>query len=99
MSGLQKFEALTQYIRDGDETIIKNALERLFSPEMKRWYGEELIRDEDNINERYSQRFFRGSENKNDSAKRFNHIVQREFGARIGQDHILVDGMQLAKPL
>jgi hypothetical protein len=99
MSGLQKFEALTQYIRDGNEKIIKNALERLFSPEMKRWYGEELICDEENINKRYSQRYFRGSENKNDSAKRFDHVVQREFGARIAQDHILVDGVKLAKPL
>jgi len=99
MSGLQKFEALTQYIRDGNEKIIKNALERLFSPEMKRWYGEELICDEENINERYSQRYFRGSENKNDSAKRFDHEIQREFGARIAQDHILVDGVKLAKPL
>ncbi len=99
MSGLQKFEALTQYIRDGNEKIIKNALERLFSPEMKRWYGEELICDEENINERYSQRYFRGSENKNDSAKRFDHVIQREFGARIAQDHILVDGVKLAKPL
>jgi hypothetical protein len=99
MSGLQKFEALTQYIREGNEEIIRGALERLFSPEMKRWYGAELIRDEENINERYSQRYFRGTENKNDSTKRFNHIAQREFGARFAQDHILVDGEQFAKPV
>ncbi len=99
MSGLQKFEALTHYIREGDEKIIRNALERLFSPEMKRWYGEELIRDEENINERYSQRYFRGVESKNTSARRFDHIVQREFGARIAQDHLLVAGRKLAKPL
>ncbi len=57
LSGNAEFDSLTRFIGDGDKEAVERALKMIFDPGMKQWYSDELIRDEENINQRYVNRY------------------------------------------
>lgn len=92
LSDLKKFESLTELLRRKDDNGVMAVIGTLFSPEMRRWYGDPLIRSEENIVERYAGRYFRGVESKSLSEREFLSVAQREFGARLNGNRIEVAG-------
>jgi hypothetical protein len=60
LSGTSEIQPLTELLRNGDFQRAKDAIDKIFSPDMRRWYGDQLIETEANINRRYSGRYFRG---------------------------------------
>ncbi len=99
MSGLHDFDALTAYIRNQDDDIINKTVAKLFSPEMKRWYGDELIMPEENINARYAKRYFRGENSRQIGQREFVSIAQVEFGASLKGDTVEIRGEKFRKPI
>ena len=83
LSDLKKFDSLTDLLRRREDKRASEVISTLFSPEMRRWYGDPLIRSEENIVRRYANRYFRGVESKRMSEQRFLMIAQEEFGARL----------------
>lgn len=98
MSDLKKFEAFTDLLRRKEDARVFAVIGTLFSPEMRRWYGDPLIRSESNIVERYANRYFRGSESKALCEKSFILVAQREFGARINGNKLEVAGKLFELP-
>lgn len=75
------FNSLTHYLEIGDYQIATNVISRIFSTDTKRWYGDELVDENDiNIVEHYNNRYFRGEEAKNISEKIFTTACADIFG-------------------
>ncbi|MCA3314266.1 MAG: phosphotransferase [Roseomonas sp.] len=98
LSDLKKFESLTDLLRRKDDDGVMTVIRTLFSPEMRRWYGDPLIRSEENIVERYANRYFRGVESKGLSEKTFLLVAQKEFAARLSGNKIEISGKSYELP-
>lgn len=98
LSDQGKFDSLTAYLRDGVDDVILNTLRRIFSPDMRRWYGDELIADEKHLSKRYAQRYFRGRENRNQSEVVFMDVVQKALGAIVAHNKIVIDRIKYPRP-
>lgn len=98
LGDLRPFEPLTTLLRDKDHARIVNAIRRIFSPAMKSWYGESLIKTEGNIAERYSARYFRGINSKSTSEGVFMTVAQAKFGAKINRNRLEFNGELLDAP-
>jgi CheY-like chemotaxis protein len=83
LSDLKKFEALTDLLRRKEDDRVLSVIHTLFSPEMRRWYGDPLIRTDDNLVGRYVNRYFRGVEAKGIAQRAFLPIAQSQFGAHL----------------
>lgn len=99
LSGAKKFEALTDILRRKEDPRANKVIEHLFSPEMRRWYGDPLIQVQDNLGQRYLNRFFRGAEAKGTSDKAFRAIAQAAFGARFTQSRVEIGRFSFELPL
>jgi hypothetical protein len=85
LSGSQEFESLTDLLRKKDNDRAIKVIDTLFSPTMRRWYGPPLIIPQNNLVERYNNRYFRGVDGKDISEKAFISTAQSAFGAhRVG---------------
>lgn len=98
LSDLKKFEPLAELLRRAEDERVKAVLDSLFSPELRRWYGDALIRQDDNIVERYVARYFRGAETKSLSNSIFRDVVQSEFNAKFTATRIQIDGLLFEDP-
>jgi hypothetical protein len=98
LSDLKKFEELTELLRRKEDSRALKVIGALFSPDMRRWYGDPLIRKESNIVERYVGRYFRGEESKAISEKTFLDIAQARFGAKLVDNHIEIGGTRNELP-
>ena len=98
LSDLKKFDSLTELLRRQEDPRVLQAVQTLFSPEMRRWYGDPLIRPEANIVERFAGRYFRGAEAKGLCEKRFLDVAQSAFGAKVSANKIEIFGRTYEKP-
>lgn len=98
LSDLKKFEELTELLRRKEDARALKIIETLFSPEMRRWYGDPLIREEKNIVERYLTRYFRAPEAKGASEKAFLRIAQSAFGAHINNNRVEIGDQRFDLP-
>lgn len=98
LSDLQKFESLTDALRKKENERVSHVVDTLFSPEMRRWYGDPLIRREDNIIERYVGRYFRGAEAQSTSEKRFLEVVQKAFKGQVVGNTVEIGDRKFEQP-
>lgn len=99
LSESKKFEPLTELLRRRLDDKVTEVVDTLFSPEMRRWYGDQLIRPQANLVERYVNRYFRGAESKALSEKTFLSLTQSCFGAQITGNKISIAGESFDLPL
>jgi len=98
LSDLQKFESLTDVLRKKEDDRVGAVIDTLFSPEMRRWYGDPLIRVEDNIVERYAGRYFRGAEARSLSEAKFFEVAQRAFKAQLVGNAVQIGARRFDHP-
>jgi Phosphotransferase enzyme family len=98
LSDLKKFENLTNLFRQKEDKRANNVISKLFSPDMRRWYGDPVIRSQENLVERYSKRYFRGTESVGTSEEVFNNAVQEFFEARLFPNHLEVGSESFSLP-
>lgn len=95
-SSAHSFDSFTHYIENNDNNIINEVIDQVFSPNLKAWYT--LVKDEQNINERYSKRYFhRGS--MNTEQNRFMLHTQKCFGGIVQTDKIMIDDLEFPLPV
>jgi CheY-like chemotaxis protein len=99
LSESKKFEALTDLLRRKEDDRVLGVIQRLFSPEMRRWYGDPLIRADDNLVGRYVSRYFRGVDAKSISDDAFVRVAQSAFGARFAVNHLEIGPTKYDLPL
>jgi Phosphotransferase enzyme family len=92
LSDNRSFRPLIDIIRQGDFELMKRIVEKIFNPDTRRWFSDQLLVKEENINARYSGRYFRGPNNRDMSAKKFSSIVSQTFSADVGPISIKIDG-------
>ncbi len=92
------FNSLTYFLETGSFDVVRKVIERIFSPNMRRWYGEELIESSTNIVEHYSKRYFSGAEAKATSALVFNRVASDTFRAIVQGKRLAVAGIVVVEP-
>ncbi|HMI20101.1 MAG TPA: phosphotransferase [Sphingomonas sp.] len=98
LSDLQKFEPLTDALRKCEDSRVAAVIDTLFSPDMRRWYGDPLIRTEKNIVERYVGRYFRGAEAQSISEAKFLEVAQKAFKAHLVGSSVMVGARKFDNP-
>jgi len=100
LSGYEDFDSLTHFISEGKKDAIKGALSKIFDPRMRQWYSDKLIQVQDNINERYMQRYFLGGSAKDQVSPIFASCCQEIFGNTIiGKSYTKVFGRKYPLPV
>lgn len=92
------FNSLTYFLERGDYDITEGVIEKIFSPTMRRWYGDELLENKPNIVEHYLGRYFRASNAKVTSSKEFQSICATTFRANSYGTTVEVDGVKFIEP-
>jgi hypothetical protein len=99
LSGSSEYDSLTHFLMNAEYKLIENVFEEIFSPKMRRWYGDELIQHErENINKRYTSRHFKSKASPETSNKVFLRKVQDLFNAQINGD-VLIDKNRYPLPI
>ena len=98
LSDLHRFEPLTDALRKQENERVAEVVNTLFSPEMRRWYGDPLIRLEENIVERYVGRYFRGTEAQSVAEKRFAEVTQKAFGGQLNGNSVQIGNRKFDQP-
>lgn len=100
LSGREEFDSLTHFISYGKVDVVKNILSKIFNPDMRSWYSEKLIQYENNINERYLNKYFTKDSAKDNSAKRFAKYCQEIFhGSVVTNTYVKVFGHRYPLPM
>lgn len=99
LSGDNSFNSLTELLHDEKYPQVEEVIKKLFSPKLRRWYGEELTRQEENINSRYIDRYFRGVESQAISEAKFRQIVEKAFHASFNNSHFSLFGKHYWRPI
>jgi hypothetical protein len=92
------FNSLTYFLERGDYDIAEGVVEKIFSPNMRRWYGDELLETMPNIVEHYLGRYFRAPNAKMMSSKEFQSICATTFGADTHGTNIDIGGIKFIEP-
>jgi hypothetical protein len=99
LSGSNEYDSLTHFLINAEYELVKSVFEEIFSPKMRRWYGDELIQHErENINKRYVSRHFKSPSSTEASDKVFINKVQDLFNARVNGD-IIIDKNRYPLPV
>jgi hypothetical protein len=98
LSESEDFEPLTDLLRKRDDTRALSVIETLFSPKMRRWYGDPLIQVEENLVQHYIKRYFRGEDGKDLSHKVFMSTAQSAFGAKLSKSRLEVNSETFGLP-
>ncbi len=93
------FNSLTHYLEEGEYEIVSSVINKIFSPTMRRWYGDALIEPAPNIIQHYRERYFRGAESKNTCQKEFTEICASVYGAVAKGTKLSVDGIDIEEPV
>lgn len=95
LSGIHEFDSFTYYIQQKDDSTISEVINQVFSPQMKTWYSSVL--EMENINERYSKRYFWGT--MNNEAANFEKYVQEFYNGVIQSGSVTIDAMKFPTPI
>lgn len=93
------FNSLTYYLERGDFETANHVVEKIFSPSMRRWYGDELLESKSNIVEHYSNRYFRGADSKIVSNREFQSICANVYGSVAKGPRIRIGGIRIVEPI
>ena len=78
-SDFKEFDSFTHYLIRNDESFITSIIEKIFNPELNRWYSDDLTLKEKNINERYMRRYFQDGVEQNPQRDIFIKYCQEIF--------------------
>jgi hypothetical protein len=95
----KQIDTLTYFLENGEYLVAQSVIEKIFSPQMRRWYGDELLEHEENIVHRYLERYFIGSESKNLSSSVFKKICANVYGVIPSGANLIVDGITIGEPI
>ena len=100
LSGREEFDSLTHFISHGKVDIVKNVLAKIFNPDTRSWYADELILCENNINERYLNKYFKKDSAKDTSSQKFAIYCQEVFhGSVVTKTYVEVFGHRYLPPM
>ncbi len=96
LGGSHPFDSFTYYIENANDDVINAVIKQVFSPKMKTWYNS--VEKEDNINMRYSNRYFWDTSMNCESAK-FIDVTQKYFNGFIQSNSVLINDYTFPLPV
>lgn len=99
LGGDRDFEMMTDLIQASSWSRVDKIVGKIFNPTARKWYSNELQKGENNLNRRYSSRYFPGKTHKRGCTTVFNETVNKMFGSAVGATNVTVNGKVYPTPV